>query len=224
MRILKCDTILKRQLKSFIDIVILLSACYIMILIIFLISAEFSGKKFNLFGWHNFAFQVFLLVQVFISGILIGAEEEENGTHSLILRLPISKFKWVYDRILAALFSVFLLYAILCIVFILSCVILKIPLTPKTLASACIISVMSFSTIPTVFTISLAVSSMIKKVLPSAVVSGCIIFAAIMMIWKSAASNPAKNEELPSYIILNILISLIFIGLFTPIIIKREGK
>ena len=245
MKLFFADTIWKRQMRSLMETALVLASGFLLLGIIATIFDKAAPIGFSMdyffqdWGKSFFCFKSFLsvalMIQVLISGILLGSEEEENQTHSFVFRLPISRVRWVSERLVGIVLSLMIYFALLMLITIL----IGYLNHTRELYSAIINVLSQIFTLRIVlsafanFCICACVASIVKKVLPAAVTSLIVILIIIVALILISHQMPElkRIHYYPSIFFSTFqmtcyftITSLIAIGLFALSISKREGE
>jgi ABC-type transport system involved in multi-copper enzyme maturation permease subunit len=164
-----------------------------------------------------------LMAQVFVSGLLLGAEEEENQTHSFVLRLPVSKARWVLERLLAALLAFIALFVLLVIEDALFASYLHVSNFQKDFIRT-LSEIFSPSNVIAgfmYFSVSAFLGALIKKVLPAAGASFLMVSLIFILLAKLGSRDTLwAMRNAPPYF---FLFGIVFLGLYVIAIWRREG-
>ncbi len=229
MKIYSANSIWKRQLRTLLGsagALALLAFVFGVLAIVATIASKNSvdGKQF--FESCELVGAVMLMIQLFVSGLLLGAEEEENHTDSFILRLPVSKVRWVAERIVAAAVGLALCFLLLLCDAIVLGFSLKMPGMKEGLSEN-IADVFTFRNLTlgfTYFWIAACCAAWIKQALPAAIVSAgtilLLLFVLVKLVMRSRFSilNPMQGVVIGLFII-----AFVFMGFFFLAISRREG-
>ena len=235
MRLFLANTLWKRQLRTLVQSAVTFAALTFIIGLLEIIRNLALGRSVaaEFFRVGTTVGTIILAIQIFISGLLLGAEEEENQTHSFVLRLPVSKVRWVAERLLGVVIGLIIcLLLLLCDAIILG-LYLKLPAFWHELWDSCIppgflaTTVFESSNLAlgfSFFWISACCAAWTKKVLPSAIISvGTIfllllVFGKLVMHTRFSILNPMQGVAIGFFII-----AFVFIGFFFFAISRREG-
>jgi ABC-type transport system involved in multi-copper enzyme maturation permease subunit len=239
MKLFFADTIWKRQMRSLMETALVLASGFLLLGIIATIfdrAARIGLLESSFFQDYCKSFLgVALMIQALISGILLGSEEEENQTHSFVFRLPISRVRWVSERLVAIVLSLMIYFALLMSITILVGYLNH----TRTLYSAIINVLSQIFTLRIVlsafanFCICACVASIVKKVLPAAVTSLIVILIIIVTLILISHQMPdlKRIHYYPSIFFSTFQMTcyftitpLVAIGLFALSISKREGE
>ncbi|MCX7001026.1 MAG: hypothetical protein NT106_12150 [Candidatus Sumerlaeota bacterium] len=239
MKLFFADTIWKRQMRSLMETALVLASGFLLLGIIATIfdsTADIGLSVDYYFPDKCKSFLgVALMIQVLISGILLGSEEEENQTHSFVFRLPIIRSRWIFERLLAIILSLMIYFTLLISITILIGYLNHI----RELDWAITKSLSQIFTLRNVlsafanFCICACVASIVKKVLPAAVTSLVVILIIIVTLILISHQMPELKHfhyyptiffstfQMTCYFTITPLIA---IGLFALSISKREGE
>ena len=228
MKLFSANTIWKRQLRTLIQAAATFAAFTFIIGLLEIIRNLALGRSVaaEFFRTGTTVGTVILAIQIFVSGLLLGAEEEENQTHSFVLRLPVSKVRWVAERLLGVIIGLIIcLLLLLCDAIVLG-LYLKIPGFWPGLWNS-ITTVFTFSNLAlgfSYFWISACCAAWTKKALPSAIISVGTIFLMLMVLdefvmhTRFSILHPFQGTAVGFFII-----AFVFMGLFFFAISRREG-
>ncbi len=211
MGLLTVDTIFKRQLRTLLNSTLFLGFINLFMFLFAIIMFKIKHESYES-SWFckniYLIWFVFLYIQMFISGVLLGGEEEDNKTCNFVLRLPLSKGHWVWERFKSVIAAFLILLGFLSINHI---IIHKITgfgvgLHKMFLPGLNIIFILVSSML---FWVPLAVSSWVKKVIPSCLISLFILFL-IYLITVSLIKDNRYVYEYPNQIV-NLIVSTIVI-------------
>lgn len=229
MKLYSSNTIWKRQLRTLLTsagALALLTLIFGVLAILDTISSEGSVGRRQFFESCALVGAVMLMIQVFASGLLLGAEEEENRTDGFVLRLPVSKGRWVAERIVAAAIGLVLCFLLLlcdALVFGLS---LKMPGMKDGLGKS-IADIVTFRNLVlgfAYFWIATCCAAWIKKALPAAIVSAGTIFLLLLMLGKIVMHTQYSIlSPMHGVVLAFFVIAFVFMGFFFFAISRREG-
>jgi len=228
MKLYSANTIWKRQLRTLVQSAATIAAFTFIIGSLEIIRNLALGRSVaaEFFRAGTTVGTVILAIQIFISGLLLGAEEEENQTHSFVLRLPVSKVRWVAERLLGVIIGLIICFLLLLCDAIILGLYLKIPGFWNGLWNS-IITVLIFSNLAlgiSYFWIFACCAAWTKKALPSAIISVGTIFLMLVVLGKLvmrtrySVLHPFQGIAVGFFII-----AFVFMGFFFLAISRREG-
>jgi hypothetical protein len=226
MTLYSTNTVWKRQLQSLLQSAVAMAALNVVLALYIIVATTVSSKiapEYVFFDMSESLAAVIFLMQVFVSGLLLGAEEEENQTHSFILRLPVSKARWVLERLLAALLGFIVCLVLVVIEDIIFGIYFRIPRLADGLVRI-ILQLLSFSNIVAAlmyFWVCAFFGAAIKKVLPSAGASLLTVILVMVLLANVAERSIlwAMRHTTTYFLIL----AFIFMGLYILALSRREG-
>jgi len=240
MKLFYANTIWKRQMRSLMETALVLAFGSLLLGIIATIFDKVADIGLSVDYYFPDKCKSFLgvalMIQVLISGILLGSEEEENKTHSFIFRLPISRTRWILERLLAIILSLMIYFTLL--IFITHLIghlnhIWHLNEAINTSLSQ-IFTLRNVLSAFTNFCICACVASIVKKVLPAAITALIVIFTIIIFLIFISQPLPDMKHGHNYYpeiffsafqmTLYFTITPLIAIGLFTLSISKREGE
>ncbi len=228
MKIYSANTIWKRQLRTLIQSAATFAALTLIVGLLDIVKNLLFGRSVvgEFFKSCTTGGTIILAVQIFISGLLLGAEEEENQTHSFVLRLPVSKVRWVAERLLGVIIGLIICFLLLLCDAIILGLYLKIPGFWNGLWNS-ITTVFTFPNLAlgfSYFWISASCAAWTKKALPSAIISVGTIFLMLMVLdelvmhTRFSILHPFQGIAFGFFII-----AFVFMGFFFFAISRREG-
>jgi hypothetical protein len=229
MKVYFSNTIWKRQLRTLSDAAVGVGGLALVFWVLAIVNAIPSQKSIGrerFFESCALVAAAMLMIQVVVSGLLLGAEEEENRTDSFVLRLPVSKMRWVAERIVAAAMGLVLCFLLLLCDAIVLGLSLKMPGMKEGLTKS-IADIVTFRNIVlgfTYFWIAACCAAWIKKALPAAIVSAGTIFLLLLVLGKIVMHtqysilNPMQGVAIGFFVI-----AFVFMGFFFLAISRREG-